>query len=284
MFGYIIINKDELKFKDFDTYRSYYCGLCQSLKQKHKSIGQLTLSYDMTFLAILLTDLYEPQTDLSSVRCVAHPLEKHPARTNKYTEYAADMNVLLSYYKCLDDWTDDKRKRSHMMAKLLQSRVDLIKKEYPNKAALIENILKELSEQEKQSETDIDHMAGLFGKIMAELFVYQEDGWAATLREMGFYLGKFVYLSDAYVDIEDDIKTGNFNPLLKLKNQPDFEKTCHEILTLMMAPCSKAFETLPLIEYADILRNILYSGVWSKYYLVIEKRKKAQENNQNEPI
>ena len=63
MFGYIIVNKPELKFKEFDLYQSYYCGLCKTLKDQFGRKGQLTLSYDMAFVVLLLTSLYEPETE-----------------------------------------------------------------------------------------------------------------------------------------------------------------------------------------------------------------------------
>ncbi len=102
MFGYISINKAEMKFKDYDVYHSYYCGLCKVLKECYGRRGQVTLSFDMTFLVILLTGLYEPDTKTEMVRCIAHPMQKHAAKTNEFTEYAAAINMLLSYYKCED--------------------------------------------------------------------------------------------------------------------------------------------------------------------------------------
>ena len=85
MFGYIIVNKAEMKFKEFDVYHSFYCGICRELKKKYGFLGQMSLSYDMTFLAILLTGLYEPQTRLGSCKCVAHPFESHGTRNNIFT-------------------------------------------------------------------------------------------------------------------------------------------------------------------------------------------------------
>ena len=94
MFGYISINKAEMKFKDYDVYHSYYCGLCKVLKECYGRRGQVTLSFDMTFLVILLTGLYEPDTKTEMVRCIAHPMQKHAAKTNEFTEYAAAINML----------------------------------------------------------------------------------------------------------------------------------------------------------------------------------------------
>ena len=34
MYGYVIVNKPELKFKEYDRYRSYYCGLCDILREQ----------------------------------------------------------------------------------------------------------------------------------------------------------------------------------------------------------------------------------------------------------
>ena len=70
MFGYIAINKAEMKFKDYDVYQAYYCGLCRRLKECYGKRGQLTLSYDMTFLIVLLTGLYEPKTVTGETRCI----------------------------------------------------------------------------------------------------------------------------------------------------------------------------------------------------------------------
>ncbi len=122
MFGYILVNQQELKFKEFDLYRSYYCGLCQVLKKKYGKAGQMTLTYDLTFLILLLTDLYQEEPAPSQCRCFAHPLEKHMTRVSSFTEYAADMNLLLSYYQCLDDWADEKKLTKKAASLLLRRR------------------------------------------------------------------------------------------------------------------------------------------------------------------
>ena len=96
MFGYIVINKAEMKFKDFDIYHAYYCGLCRVLKKQYGMIGQLTLSYDMTFLLLLLSGLYEPEDTDMHVTCTAHPFHKHAARVNAFTSYAAIREKLQS--------------------------------------------------------------------------------------------------------------------------------------------------------------------------------------------
>lgn len=277
MFGYIAINKAEMKFKDYDIYHSYYCGLCKCLKEKYGRCGQMTLSFDMTFLIVLLTGLYEPETEIETVNCIAHPLEKHTARTNELTEYAAAVNLILSYYKCKDDWEDERSRKGYAAAKFLAPKMKEIQNLYPKKTALISENLKKLSELEKKNEKSLDLMAGLFGEIMAEFFVYRHDEWEDSLRKMGFFLGKFIYLMDAYEDVEKDIKNGNYNPLKEdfLENIA-FASRCRSLLTMMMSECSREFERLPILLHADILRNILYSGVWCRYTLVTARREEKK--------
>ncbi|MDO4522429.1 MAG: DUF5685 family protein, partial [Eubacteriales bacterium] len=115
-----------------------------------------------------------------------------------------------------------------------------------------------------------------------EVFACREDIWEASLRKIGCYLGKFVYLMDAFEDVERDIKAGSFNPWKDKFSDPCFEKDCHEILTMFISACCREFEKLPIIENVEILRNILYSGVWYRYEMVIEKRRRETGRKKQE--
>ena len=277
MFGYISINKAEMKFKDYDVYHSYYCGLCKVLKECYGRRGQVTLSFDMTFLVILLTGLYEPDTKTEMVRCIAHPMQKHAAKTNEFTEYAAAINMLLSYYKCEDDWADEHRKKAFVAAKLLHSKIKKIEKLYPVKCKVISENLAQISKYEAENEQNLDLMSGLFGNIMAEIFAYRHDEWESSLRKIGFFLGKFIYLMDAYDDVEDDVKKGNYNPFAEKYIMKGFDEQVRQLLIMMMAQTCREFEKLPIIKYTDILRNILYSGVWCRFEAIARKRREAGE-------
>lgn len=272
MFGYVVVNKPELKIKDFDTYKAFYCGLCRLLHTKYGRIGQMSLNYDLTFLAILLTGLYEPDTQVIEERCIAHPINKHRKLENPYLEYAADMTILLTYLKVEDDWKDDHQYRSVVMRQLLKRKFQRVQQKYPEKTARIVDVLKQTDELEKEQAYDIDKLSSLTGTLMGEIMSYKDDVWHATLYEVGDYLGRFIYIMDAYDDIEDDIKEQNFNPFLQDYQNDNFEKRIKTILELMIAKSADAFEILPILKHVDILRNIIYSGVWAKYETVRKKR------------
>ena len=277
MFGYVVMNKPEIKFKDFDMYRSFYCGLCRELKERYGLSGQITLTYDMTFVILLLSGLYEPPTKKGSTRCIVHPVRRQPVRKNAITEYAADMNIFLTYYKCKDDWNDERSIPGFVFGKLLEGKEKKSEKLWGKKVQTIVSCLDELSALEKENATDIDRVSGCFGRIMAEIFAYREDVWEPTLRRMGFYFGKFIYLLDAYDDVEEDVKKGNYNPFSKDYIIKGFDDRVKNMLMMMMAETCREFEKLPIIKYTDILRNILYSGVWCRFENVSGKRKKEQE-------
>ena len=277
MFGYVVMNKPEIRFKDFDLYRSFYCGLCRELREKYGISGQITLTYDMTFVVVLLSALYEPPTQKGITRCVIHPVCKQPVRKNAATEYGADMNVLLTYYKCMDDWEDEKKFAALGYGKILQRKNNRLSRRYPEKAEKIRKLLEKLSQMEKAGETDIDKMSGCFGQIMEEIFAWKTDVWEGSLRRMGFYLGKFIYILDAYDDVEKDVKNGNYNPFAEKYIMKGFDEQVRQLLIMMMAQTCREFEKLPIIKYTDILRNILYSGVWCRFEAIARKRREAGE-------
>ena len=277
MFGYIIVNKQELKFREFDVYQSYYCGLCQSLKERFGRRGQLTLSYDMTFVALLLSALYDEPVESSTCKCVAHPFEAHATSRSVFTDYAADMNLLLSYYKCLDDWTDERKWKGRLRAAALRGRDKMVEARYPEKAEHIYTLLEHIHLYEKAQEPDVDLASGCFGEIMGEILACRKDEWEDDLRRMGFFLGKFIYLMDAYEDLPEDRKKNRYNPLKELAKRPDYEVQMEQILRMMIAESTVRFEQLPCLVDVDILRNILYDGVWNHYNKI--QMKKSEEKN-----
>lgn len=267
MFGYIYINEQELKLKEYTAYRSFYCGLCRNLHKRYGRTAQMMLNYDLTFLALLLSGLYEPETETYQHRCMPHPVRKHPMVENEAIDYAADMCVLLSYEKLMDDWVDEHQVTKRTAAAVLRSGYEKAAGKYPRQAEAISQNIRLLREAEQQNCKDIDYVAGLTGRFLAEVFVWHEDIWQDELRRMGFFLGKFIYLMDAVEDVKRDKKHGNYNLFRDCVSvwESEKEREIRDMLSSMMAEAARSFERLPVVEHAEILRNILYSGVWCKY-------------------
>lgn len=279
MFGYINVNGKELSEENKTIYQSYYCGLCRCLRDFGGAKAQALLNYDMTFLVVLLTGLYEPETTCQDFTCLLHPMKKRKARSNAIQEYAAQMNILLAYYNLVDDWKDEKSYTKKTIASMLEKDYKRVAKQYPRQVEAVENYIEKLSVYEANKETNIDLVAGLTGEMLGEIFAWKQDEWYDELKTLGFYLGKFIYLMDAYEDLKKDEKNDSYNPLryLETDDEQEFEVLCRLMMTSMISECAKSFERLPILLHADILRNILYSGVWSKYEYIQLKKKKRKK-------
>ena len=279
MFGYVTVNKDDLSKYDRDIYQSYYCGLCYVLDKRSGKKGQLLLNYDMTFLIVLLTGLYELEDVKTGFICPLHPAGKKERRINDATIYAADMNILLSYQNFADDYKDSGSKAKQVMMNMLRKEYDRVFAEYPRQGRAVEKAMRDLWDAESRNEDNIDLVAGITGEMLAEIFAWDERMWADDLRTLGFYLGKFIYLMDAYEDIDEDCAKGNYNVLSKTyrTDRKEFDAFGKMLLTSMMTECAKTFERMPVIQNASILRNILYSGVWTRFALTNAKRRRADE-------
>ncbi len=279
MFGYININQKELSEESKKIYQAYYCGLCQKLKTNCGTKGQMLLSYDLTFLIVLLTGLYELENTETEFTCPLHPTKKRTSYINEATEYAADMNLILAYQNLLDDWKDEKSYTKKAFVKILDKDYTRIVSKYPRQVRALEEFMRKTAEAEKNKETNLDLVAGLTGEMLGEIMCWREDEWQEELRTLGFYMGKFIYLMDAYEDYDADQKKNCYNPLVYMEkeNDQEFDTFCKLLLTSMMSECAKSFERLPILLHADILRNILYSGVWSRYEYLQLRKKKLEE-------
>lgn len=274
MFGYVQANLSDLSEEEKARYRSAYCGLCHTLGERHGFTSRLSLTYDLTFLTLLLSSLYEPEERSGDSRCVVHPCKKHHFVINACTEYAADMTVALSYYKCLDDWNDDKNISRKCYASSLKKQYEKVKQDWPEQCSTIEQCLTELSVIEKEQPNAPDAAANCFGRLMEGVFLYRKDRWEQHLRALGYGLGRYIYLADAAVDLENDKKHGNYNPLKVLETKPE---ELRPTLMMVLGEASRAFEALPLVQDIHLLRNILYSGLWIKYNRDMQKDKKVKQ-------
>lgn len=273
MFGYVGANWKELTKQQQDRYGAVYCGICRQIKHRSGNVSRLCLSYDMAFLALLLMSLYEPEETTGPNACLLHPIKKRPWVDNPYIRYAADMNVALAYYNSLDDWQDDQKYSAKIMASVFGKRYPGIARRYPRQCEAIAACISRLSELEKENCSNPDEPANCFGRLMAELFVYEEDLWADDLKQMGMALGRFIYLLDAAVDYQKDKRKGKYNPYLSMGCGEEWDRW-RDYLVMAMGMCTEAFERLPLVQDKPLLDNILYSGVWVNYR---RKERKQEE-------
>ena len=275
MFGFVIADVGAFSEEQLKRYRGAYCGLCRTLQARHGELSRLTLNYDMTFLVLLLNAMYEPEEATGSGRCLPHPAHAREWWKSRFTDYAADMNVALAYHNCMDDWNDDRRILPLAEAKLLKRHYAEIAERWPVQCGAIETCMEEIAALEAEKSTDPDAGANSFARLMGVLFTPEADSlWGGHIRTLGEALGRFIYLMDACVDLERDRQSGSYNPMLAAGWGERSEDDRLMLLKMLIGECTAEFELLPIVRDADILRNVLYSGVWMQYALQKQKRQK----------
>jgi len=271
MFGYVTVNYRELSAGEKKEYKRNYCSLCTSLYRNFGKEGARTLSFDMTFLAILLNSIYDDTGALTSAgtdaaagtleeKCPAFPFNRRLVYSNDVFEYCSGMNLLLYYFKYMDDWNDDRKLSAKKKAQRIGKYLPLIKEKYARQYDVIISVIKELGEMEKRNELNSDLPVNCFARLMGEVFVFRQDENEALLRPFGESLGRFIYLLDCCNDLKQDIKKKRYNPLVAAMNT-----NWTDALSLFMGEGSEIFSKLPLKKNIHILRNTLYSGVWQRY-------------------
>lgn len=278
MFGYILPEKPEMKIKEYELFRAYYCGVCKSIGRRYGQLKRLLLNYDSTFLAVLLAAVAGEIPDVKKERCIAHPVVKrHIAGKSAIIDYASDIDILLAYYNLDDKRRDDGSIPAGTAMLLLKRAHGKLKKKYPEKCDIIESRLAELHQLESEGCASMDRAAEPFARLMEEVTAYgplcETEKSDKALRWIGYNLGKWIYLLDAFDDLEKDIRDKSYNPLIKQYKYEDediieFKSRIRERvefnLTYSLNQIAAAYELLEVKSNRGILENIIYMGCLRK--------------------
>jgi len=285
MFGYIIPEKQELRIREYEIFRSYYCAVCKSIGKRHGIFQRMSLSYDATFLALLISSLSGEPGKVKRERCIIHPFRKRNVfiADTMAIDYASDMNVILTYYNLLDKANDEKSVLPKGAALLFRKAAEKIRMEYPEKCGIIEKNLNDLLKIEMAGCPSMDEAAEPFAGLMEEVLLFpgSENGKnAEILRWIGYNLGKWIYIIDAYDDLEKDFRKNSYNPLICSYNGNNkgsvaeykdyFRERVAFNLTYTLSEIAKAFELLDIKKNKPIIENIIYLGMLRKTEQILE--------------
>lgn len=286
MFGYVTPCIAELKIKDYEKFKAYYCGLCKSIKKNYGNLPRLTLNYDMTFLCILLDALKNEPNEIARLHCVVHPVRKKSViLNNPCIDHAAFCNVVLSYYKLLDDFNDDKSINSKFRSSILKVYMNKVSKQNSLSKEFIKTKLNELSMLEnKNSDITLDELSHPFAELTAYIIAsfYLESEFYDTLYSLGYNLGKWIYIIDAFDDLEKDMKKNKFNAINKALNKDNLSyellfKSLKQRIDFVLTSCANAclqnLNKLGLKKNQELLYNILQYGLMQRIEKVLLREK-----------
>lgn len=277
MFGYIKTHRPELKVKEDEAYRGIYCSLCRELGKRYGLISRLFLSYDSAFLALALIALSDDKVCFENKRCPFNPAKKcnFCSESRKEIQFAADISVLLLYHKVRDNVKDStfiKALFYKILSLFLLKPYKKAKKLCPDAADIIENYILMQDEVENKHSRYVDEAAEPTAILLKKLYSLGEtDNDVKIVREqLGYHLGRWIYLIDAFDDIDKDRKNGNYNPFL-ISNNDNFEKIKGDLL-MTAGEVAKAYRLLNVKCFNGIIENIIFDGLYYQTLNVYERR------------
>ncbi len=281
MFGYITPIVDELKVSDLEIFKNYYCSMCHSIKKSFGNIPRLYLNYDSTFFVILLDGLNDNSNELINTNCIKYPLSKKSIIVNSQILcYITEFNIALTYYKILDDYNDEVNIKNRSLKKIIKPFVGKIK----NKEILttMENNLSYLNLLEKdKSYYSIDYICHPFSSILGDIFKnapiklsIENKNNRSLLFNLGYSLGKWIYLIDALDDFNLDIINNRFNPIFSCYKSKDISYIKEVIefqLVILISNCKDIVNKLSLIKNKELILNVLNLALPSKNNYILSK-------------
>ncbi len=286
MFGYLTVYKPELKFKEFEVYKAVYCSLCKNLKKNYGLFSSFALNYECTFLALLGMGLEEACPHFEKCRCTFNPLKKcnRCVGGDVSLDFASAVTVILSYYKLLDAIEDNgllKKLTLYPLKPFLKRKFKKASKKYPEVEEIAANYAQNQSEIEKTNCGDIDKAANPTANMLSSIF-YLLNGDKEELSRLGYCLGRWIYLMDAYDDIIDDAKKGNYNVFLSGfagKNMDELNDYAYGVLNFTLGETIDAFEEIKIYRFNPIFLNIVRDGMTQAQDSAKEKVRKNNEKS-----
>ncbi len=268
MFGYVRVNKPEMKVKEYEVYRGIYCSLCKSMRKNFGVLSSLTLSYDLTFFALARLSFGGKIPSFRGGRCPYNPTKRCNYCQNGEEElrYAAAVSMMMFYFKVRDNITDGSLYRRLLMYLILPYALIKYKKAkrlYKEAALIIEKAMEEQAVTEKSGTDSPDRAAHCSADALGRLLDYGFGN--ENIYRFGYGTGKFVYLCDALDDIGKDITKKNYNVFVKKYNlvsgpSEEIKEEIKMSINMCLAMMGEAYEKTENKSLSPIMENIIYEG------------------------
>lgn len=269
MFGYVRTDTPYLYIKDDALYRAMYCGVCKGIGEVCGQTARMGLSYDVTFLSVILHNIAGVDVTVEKAHCLTHCIRSKPmANVDEITRRLGALNTALVYYKYTDDIKDgDRGKGKRIWFKKGMKRV---RRKYPEIERIVRENLARQEETERAKTDSVDRAADATATMLAEFsdYVLQEKATEKT-RNLFYAVGKWIYVIDALDDYDKDVKKGAYNPFVLAYGAADRKtllqgKTGEEVQYIFHAIFFDIRENLAGISFRfnrDLSDNILLRGL-----------------------
>lgn len=272
MFGYVKTDKPEMKIKEYEAYRGLYCSLCKAMGKHFGVFSRLTLSYDITFLVLVRLSFSGTLPCFDSGRCAFNPTKKCNYCTNAEEElrYASAVAMMMFYHKVRDNINDGSVLKKLLMYLLLPwstLKYKKAKKMYGEIAGIVSECMSKQADAEKKNSSLTDEASHQSAEALGRIAAYNMNDPEGNIYRFGYGIGKWVYLTDAFDDIEKDIKSGSYNVFVNKYNltYDNYTQQIKSEITATINMCSvlfiNAYESIENKSLSPIMENIIYEGM-----------------------
>lgn len=272
MFGYIKTDKPEMKIKEYEAYRGLYCSLCKAMGKHFGLLSRLTLSYDITFLLLARLSFTGTLPYFESGRCGFNPTKKcsYCRNADEELRYASAVSVMMFYHKVRDNISDSglfKRLLMYLLLPWAKLKYGKAKRMYPQIAGIIEESMNRQADTEKKNTASTDEAAHSSAEALGRITAYNIDDPEGNIYRFGYGIGKWVYLTDAFDDIEKDLKEGNYNVFVNKYNlkenalSDEIREDITATVNMSSAVFINAYENTEHKTLSPITENIIYEGM-----------------------
>jgi len=283
MFGYILPDKPNMYMKDYALYKAFYCGMCKSIKQCHKSeLLRLSVNYDVTFINVLLHGILGQEMTFKDEACILNPFKKKCIlKGDEVSETCVYLNTLLADFKTRDDLFDRPSLGKKFLRTLFKKKIKVAREKLPEAAAAFDTAFDRQSLVEGTYSPSFDDAAEPFANCMQDVFKsILKEKYSEEIGDLAFYLAKYVYLLDAVDDFEKDVKNEEYNPFKyrykNCKTKKDLIRIpeINEILSGLLYCIKDVYKRIPVFGTESLITNTLWYGLGSRAKEVFEKETK----------
>lgn len=275
MFGYIKPYKPELRIKEYEMYRAFYCSMCKELGKNYGIFARFTLNYEFVFLALLKSSLNDNKCEAVQKRCTFNPAKKcNFCKTpGEEFEFSAAAAMMLLYYKLLDNLRDEKgiKKIKYLPLKpMFKANYKKAKEKYPQIDKIFSTYDAEQQAVEKSESINIDAAAEPTAIMLGALFKMCSNNVSQqrVLERLGYCIGRYIYILDAAADFKKDTVSGAYNPF---KNTENIRENAERQLYFSINEAVNAFELLTVYKFKNILGNIVGLGLENTFTTIFNK-------------
>ncbi|MBR6874033.1 MAG: hypothetical protein IKN17_11075 [Ruminococcus sp.] len=294
MFGYVRPYKPFLRMCEYEGYRSIYCGVCKTIAREFGELPRFSLSYDVVILALLDMGIHNIELKAEMQHCIVHPITRRNIAVSEGLEYSANAAVILLYHKLMDDRNDGRGIEGFLSSAAgtaVRGAYLKARKRYPALARQVEKQMKAQTALERENCPSTDRACEPTARIMQAVFsgLTDEPEQRKQLGRFGYFLGRYVYLTDALDDLRRDSAKGRYNPLLSgiasgTVTDGDFARAADRTafsVSMSLGQLAEAYCRIDIKMYKSILDNIVYLGLGNVFKQVKDEtfRKKDKERN-----